>query len=408
MQVEAIPMLINGDFLNAPLDVKMHLADYKMYGEDSYVFQQKELLHGLYECTYLSMNDRRINGEAFEYLTANNKHIGKALSNVYDIEQKEELSTLTTMAAVAASSTAMEAVASSSMAMQAVLASSTAMQAVLASSTAMDAVLASSTAMQAVLASSTTMEAVAASSTAMEAVASSSTAMQAVLASSTAMQAVLASSTAMQAVAASSTAMQAVLASSTAMQAVLASSTAMQAVAASSTAMEAVLASSTAMQAVLASSTAMQAVLNSSDAKNRIAKSAIALAEICKSREASLYFKNSFHSYRHDILLTLLNSPQYFSKLDTEWYHYGDKAGSTIKVAGDNTIVIPKSMWCYYNRGGYGQLFNGSDQSKIKEIENMSQDYEYLINDIVSFRGMYFRGGPYVRTYAFVFTIKEE
>ena len=368
MQVEAIPMLINNDFFNAPLDVKIHLADYKMYGEDSYVFQQKELLHGLYECTYLSMNDRRINGEAFEYLTANNKHIGKALSNVYDIEQKEELSTLTTMAAVAASSTAMEAVASSSMAMQAVLASSTAMDAVLASSTAMDAVLASSTAMQAVLASSTTMEAVAASSTAMEAVASSSTAMQAVLASSTAMQAVLASSTAMQAVAASSTA----------------------------------------MQAVLASSTAMQAVLNSSDAKNRIAKSAIALAEICKSREASLYFKNSFHSYRHDILLTLLNSPQYFSKLDTEWYHYGDKAGSTIKVAGDNTIVIPKSMWCYYNRGGYGQLFNGSDQSKIKEIENMSQDYEYLINDIVSFRGMYFRGGPYVRTYAFVFTIKEE
>ena len=152
----------------------------------------------------------------------------------------------------------------------------------------------------------------------------------------------------------------------------------------------------------------MQAVINSGDAKYRIAKSAIALAEICKSREASLYFKNSFHSYRHDILLTLLNSPQYFSKLDTEWYHYGDKAGSTIKVAGDNTIVIPKSMWCYYNWGGYGQLFNGSDQSKIKEIENMSQDYEYLINDIVSFRGMYFRGGPYVRTYATVFTIKEE
>ena len=212
------------------------------------------------------------------------------------------------------------------------------------------------------------------------------------------MQAVLASSTAMQEVAASSTAMQAVLASSTAMQAVLASSTAMQAVASSSTA----------MQAVIASSTAMQAVINSGDAKYRIAKSAIALAEICKSREASLYFKNSFHSYRHDILLTLLNSPQYFSKLDTEWYHYGDKAGSTIKVAGDNTIVIPKSMWCYYNWGGYGQLFNGSDQSKIKEIENMSQDYEYLINDIVSFRGMYFRGGPYVRTYATVFAIKEE
>ena len=328
---------INSD-MKVPLDVYQYLNDYKLWGKESYVYQDKNKLHKLYETTVLSMNELKLNGEAFEYLTANNKHIGKALSNVYDIEQKEELSTLTTMREVAASSTAMQAVTASS------------------------------------------------------------TAMQAVLASSTAMQAVLASSTAMQAVAASSTAMQAVLASSTAMQAVLASSTAMQAVASSSTA----------MQAVLASSTTMQAVINSGDAKYRIAKSAIALAEICKSREASLYFKNSFHSYRHDILLTLLNSPQYFSKLDTEWYHYGDKAGSTIKVAGDNTIVIPKSMWCYYNWGGYGQLFNGSDQSKIKEIENMSQDYEYLINDIVSFRGMYFRGGPYVRTYATVFTIKEE
>ena len=298
---------INSD-MKVPLDVYQYLNDYKLWGKESYVYQDKNKLHKLYETTVLSMNELKLNGEAFEYLTANNKHIGKALSNVYDIEQKEELSTLTTMREVAASSTAM------------------------------------------------------------------------------------------QAVAASSTAMQAVLASSTVMQAVLASSTAMQAVASSSTA----------MQAVLASSTTMQAVINSGDAKYRIAKSAIALAEICKSREASLYFKNSFHSYRHDILLTLLNSPQYFSKLDTEWYHYGDKAGSTIKVAGDNTIVIPKSMWCYYNWGGYGQLFNGSDQSKIKEIENMAQDYEYLINDLVSFRGMYFRGGPYVRTYAIVFTIKEE
>ena len=184
MQVEAIPMLINGDFLNAPLDVKMHLADYKMYGEDSYVFQQKELLHGLYECTYLSMNDRRINREAFEYLTANNKHVGKALSNIYDIEQKEELSTLTTMREVAASSTAMQAVADSSTAMQAVAASSIAMQAVAASSTAMQAVIASSTAMRAVAASSTATQAVAASSTAMQAVLTSSTAIEEILSSS--------------------------------------------------------------------------------------------------------------------------------------------------------------------------------------------------------------------------------
>ena len=400
MQVEAIPMLINGDFLNAPLDVKMHLADYKMYGEDSYVFQQKELLHGLYECTHISMNDRRINGEAFEYLTANNKHIGKALSNVYDIEQKEELSTLTTMQAVAASSTAMQAVLASSTAMQAVAASSTAMQAVLASSTAMQAVAASSTAMQAVLASSTVMQAVLASSTAMQAVAASSIAMQAVLASSTVMQAVLASSTAMEAVAASSTAMEVVAASSTVMQAVAASPTAMTAVAASSTA----------MKAVAASSTAMIAIFNRGDARIWIRKSAIALAEICKSREASIFVKNSFNysSDINEIMETLSNSPQYFSKLETEWYHYGDKANSDIKVAGDNTIVIPKSMWCYYNRGGYGKLFNGSDQSLVIKKEDMAPDYPYVINNMISFRGMYFRGGPYVRTYATVFTIKEE
>ena len=181
MQIEAIPMLLNSDFMNVPLDVKMHLADYKMYGEDSYVFQQKELLHGLYECTYLSMNDRELAVEAFVYLLENNKHIGEVFSNINEIGNKDILKGLRTMQAVAASSTAMQAVLASSTAMQAVLASSTAMQAVLASSTAMQAVAASSTAMQAVLASSTAMQAVLASSTAMQAVAASSTAMSAIL-----------------------------------------------------------------------------------------------------------------------------------------------------------------------------------------------------------------------------------
>ena len=114
MQIEAIPMLLNSDFMNVPLDVKMHLADYKMYGEDSYVFQQKELLHGLYECTYLSMNDRRINGETLEYFLKNNKHIGEALITIFDLGRKDIIKTLRTMQAVVSSSTAMQAVASSS------------------------------------------------------------------------------------------------------------------------------------------------------------------------------------------------------------------------------------------------------------------------------------------------------
>ena len=170
MQVEVIPMLINSDFMNVPLDKLLHLTDYKMYGKDSYVFQQKELLHGLYECTYLSMNDKELSAEALDYLLKNNKNIGEALSNVYGIERKDILSTLSTMQAVAASSKAMQAILASSTAMQAVLASSTAMQAVASSSTAMQAVASSSTAMQAVLASSTAMQAVVSSSTAMQAV----------------------------------------------------------------------------------------------------------------------------------------------------------------------------------------------------------------------------------------------
>ena len=144
MQVEVIPMLINSDFLNAPLDVKMHLADYKMHGKKSYVFQIKDLLHGIYECTYISMNDQDINGEALEYLLKNNKHAGETLTQIFDLGRKDEFKTLRTMQAVASSSTAMQAVLASSTAMQAVLASSTAMQAVLASSTAITEIFKSS------------------------------------------------------------------------------------------------------------------------------------------------------------------------------------------------------------------------------------------------------------------------
>ena len=138
--------VVNGDFLNAPLDIKMHLADYKMHGKKSYVFQIKDLLHGIYECTYISMNDQDINGEALEYFLKNNKHAGETLTQIFDLGRKDEFKTLRTMQAVVSSSTAMQAVVSSSTAMQAVVSSSTAMQAVASSSTAMQAVASSSTA----------------------------------------------------------------------------------------------------------------------------------------------------------------------------------------------------------------------------------------------------------------------
>ena len=146
---------VNSDFMEIPLDKRLDLADYKLYGEKSHVFQNKDRLHALYETTGLTMNDLTINGEALEYITANNKHVGEALVSVFSIERKDVIKTMRTMQAVASSSTAMQAVLASSTAMQAVASSSTAMQAVASSSTAMQAVASSSTAMQAVLASST-------------------------------------------------------------------------------------------------------------------------------------------------------------------------------------------------------------------------------------------------------------
>ena len=154
MQIEAIPMLINGDFLNAPLDVKLHLADYKMHGKKSYVFQIKDLLHGIYECAYISLNDQDINGEALDYLLKNNKHAGEMLTQIVDIERKDTFKTLGAMTTIANNTAAMTAVLNSSTAIAAITNSSTAMQAVASSSTAMQAVLASSTAIIAIMNSS--------------------------------------------------------------------------------------------------------------------------------------------------------------------------------------------------------------------------------------------------------------
>ena len=166
MQVEAIPMLINSDFLNAPLDVKLHLADYKMHGKKSYVFQIKDLLHGIYKCTYISMNDQDINGEALDYLLKNNSHAGEMLMQIADLEQKDLFKTLRAMTAVVNSTTAMTAVLNNTTAMTAVFNSATAMEAVVNSTTAMTAVLNSATAMTAVVNSTTAMTTVLDSETA--------------------------------------------------------------------------------------------------------------------------------------------------------------------------------------------------------------------------------------------------
>ena len=113
MQIEAIPMLINSDFMEIPLDKRLDLADYKMYGEKSHVFQNKDRLHSLYECVGLSMNDLTINSETLEYFIKENQ-MGLAFASIYGIKNVQTLAALTAMTAVLDSSTAMTAVVNSS------------------------------------------------------------------------------------------------------------------------------------------------------------------------------------------------------------------------------------------------------------------------------------------------------
>ncbi|MCI1407114.1 MAG: hypothetical protein LKG98_02530 [Solobacterium sp.] len=125
--------------------IEPYIIDYKTFGTDSYVYNNKDILHEVYERADYCMNDTKLRQECFDYLNSIDE-AGHALAGAYGISDADTLEPLGAMTAVAASSTAMTAVAASSTAMTAVAASSTAMTAVAASSTAMTAVAASSTA----------------------------------------------------------------------------------------------------------------------------------------------------------------------------------------------------------------------------------------------------------------------
>ena len=318
------------------------LSQYKLFGEESYTFQDKEIWKKL--CmSRAAANDRDMHAEALEEMltTFSAEHTGKWMLTVYGMDAAV-LEGLASMAAIAANGTAMAAVAGNALLMHAIANSETAMQAISRSQTAMQRIANSTTAMDAIGGSKIARDAVQASpyynsyikensmAIAKLAVALASlesagySSMAGVAADSTAMNAVAASSTAMNAVAASSTAMNAVAASSVARNAISASpyydatikendmaiakmvvgfanlesarysgcagmaadSTAMTAVAASSTAMTAVAASSTAMTAVAASSTAMTAVAASATAMGKIAAVASALSKLAASTTA--------------------------------------------------------------------------------------------------------------------------
>ena len=120
--------------------IEPYIIDYKTFGTDSYVYNNKDILHEVYERADYCMNDTKLRQECFDYLNSIDE-AGHALAGAYGISDADTLESLGAMTAVAASSTAMTAVAASSTAMTAVINSSTALSAVVNSSTAINSIV---------------------------------------------------------------------------------------------------------------------------------------------------------------------------------------------------------------------------------------------------------------------------
>ena len=207
------------------------LSQYKLFGEESYTFQDKEIWKKLCMSS-AAANDRDMHAEALEEMltTFSAEHTGKWMLTVYGMDAAV-LEGLASMAAIAANGTAMAAVAGNALLMHAIANSETAMQAISRSQTAVQRIANSTTAMDAISGSKIARGAVQASPyynsyikendmaiaklvvsfanlasagySGMAGVAADATAMNAVAASSTAMNAVAASSVARNAISAS-------------------------------------------------------------------------------------------------------------------------------------------------------------------------------------------------------------
>ena len=126
------------------------LSQYKLFGEESYTFQDKGIWKKL--CmSRAAANDRDMHAEALEEMltTFSAEHTGKWMLLVYGMDAAA-LEGLATMAAIAANGTAMGAVAGNALLMHAIANSQTAMQAISRSQTAMQRIANSITAMDAI------------------------------------------------------------------------------------------------------------------------------------------------------------------------------------------------------------------------------------------------------------------
>ena len=262
------------------------LAQYKLFGEESYTFQDKGIWKKL--CmSRAAANDRDIHAEALEEMltTFSAEHTGKWMLTVYGMDAAA-LEGLATMAAIAANGTAMGAIADNALLMHAIANSETAMQRIANSQTAMQRVANNTTAMDAIGKSKIARDAVQASpyynscikendmAIAKLAVALANlesagySGMAGVAADSTAMTAVAASSVARNAISASPYYDEKIKENDMAIAKLVVGFANLESarysgcagMAADSTAMNAVAASSTAMNAVAASGVALKAI----------------------------------------------------------------------------------------------------------------------------------------------------
>ena len=262
------------------------LSQYKLFGEESYTFQDKEIWKKL--CmSRAAANDRDMHAEALEEMltTFSAEHTGKWMLTVYGMDAAA-LEGLASMAAIAANGTAMAAVAGNALLMHAIANSETAMQAISRSQTAMQRIANSTTAMDAISGSRIARGAVQASPyynsyikendmaiaklavgfanlesagySGMAGVAADSTAMNAVAASSVARNAILASPYYDEKIKENDMAIAKLVVGFANLESARYSGCA--GMAADSTAMTAVAASSTAMTAVAASGVALKAI----------------------------------------------------------------------------------------------------------------------------------------------------
>lgn len=153
MSWDEVKKAVNSD-LSVPLNHLIWLQDYKTYGENSYVFQNKDILHELYNSVSISATDKAITIEAFNAIIENDyPTIGAFFGAMTDIKQSGanvDWKSLKSMNDIVANETAMNAIAESKTAMSVIAANVIAMSVVASSETAISAIASSETAMKAI------------------------------------------------------------------------------------------------------------------------------------------------------------------------------------------------------------------------------------------------------------------